>query len=188
MISTRKGPVCRNGQHKKQLDAQKVHEKIVGTLRESTKFNGSLPKAPSRVDSSMLLFLLFDNISHTVRSKIEKIVKLPSFTNSTPDKFLKTLETLPKQQVSFVLHHVFLDKYGSSLPGSKEGFMVRKMAESHGIVSIAAFEKEQKAEADKRGQRLNEKFAALNEQEKKIKASAKKTPVKQLPSNQKHVA
>jgi ParB family chromosome partitioning protein len=170
---------------KKQLDAQKIHEKIVTTLRESTNFNGSLPKAPSRVDSSMLLLLLFDNISHTVRSKIEKIVKFPSFTTTTADKFLKTLETLPKQQVSFVLHQVFLDKYGSFLAGSKEAFMVRKMAESLGIVPITTFEKEQKAEADKRDQRLNEKFAALKEQEKKIKESAKKTPVKQLPSNQK---
>ncbi|OQP65457.1 hypothetical protein A3860_17485 [Niastella vici] len=173
---------------KKQLDAQKVHEKIVGGLRESTNFNGSLPKAPSRVDSSMLLFLLFDNISYSVRSKIEKMVKLPPFSHNTADKFLKALETLPKQQVSFVLHQVFLDKYGNFLPGSKEAFMVRKMAESLGIVPISAFEKEQKAEADKRDHRLKEKLAALSEHEKKIKASAKKTPVKQLPSDQKKAA
>jgi ParB family transcriptional regulator, chromosome partitioning protein len=174
---------------KKQRDAEIVHKKIVDALRDSKNFNGSLPKAPSRVDSSLLLFLLFDNMGlPSVRSKIEKIVKLPSFTFSTADKFLKALEALPKQQVSFVLHQVFLNKYGNFLPGSKEAFMVRKMAESLGSVPIATFEKEQKGEADKRQQRLNEKFSALNEEEKKIKASSKKTPVKQLPSDQKQSA
>lgn len=174
---------------KKQRDAEIVHKKIVDALRDSKNFNGSLPKAPSRVDSSLLLFLLFDNLGlPSFRSQIEKIVKLPSFTFNTADKFLKALEALPKQQVSFVLHQVFLNKYGNFLPGSKEAFMVRKMAESLSIVPITTFEKEQKTEADKRNQRLNEKFAALKEQENKIKATAKKTPVKQLPSNQKQAA
>jgi ParB family chromosome partitioning protein len=170
----------------KQLDAQKVQTKISEALKTSEKFNKAVPKAINKVDESLLIFVLLQTLSYSSRNKVLQVMKLPDYTYGNGEKFFKAINALSKQQVSFLLYQIMMDKYGNNLPDTEGGFMLRKMAESLNIVPIETFEKEQKAEAEKRQHRLKERITSLNDFEKKIKGSAaKKTaPVKQLSSKQ----
>lgn len=174
----------------KQLDAQKVQTKISEALEASEKFNKAVPKSINKVDESLLIFILIQNLSYSSRNKISQVMKLPDYTKGNGEKFFKAINSLPKQQISFLLYQIMMDKYGNNLPDTEGGFMLRKMAESLNIVPIETFEKEQKAEAEKRQLRLKERITSLNDYEKRIKGNATKKPasVKQLSPKQQKAA
>jgi ParB family transcriptional regulator, chromosome partitioning protein len=174
----------------KQLDTQKVQTKISEALDASEKFNKTVPKAINKIDESLLVFLLLQSLSYSSRNKILAVMKLPDYTKGNGEKFFKAINSLSKQQVSFLLYQIMMDKYGNNLPDTEGGFMLRKMAESLNIVPIETFEKEQKAEAEKRQLRLKDRITSLNDYEKKIKGNSNKkpAPVKQLSHKQQKAA
>lgn len=161
----------------KELDAEKVQEKIVQALNDCKAFQ-ELPKASNRIDNTLINFLLLESLSYSSRATIEKILKLPAYKSDSKsqNQFYKSLESLSKQQVSFLIHQIIIDKYGNNLPITKEGFIVRKMAEALGLVPIATFEKEQKEKAAKRQERLKERINELNKHKQQLASSSKKLP------------
>lgn len=152
----------------KELDEEKIHTKIVDALKECKSLK-ELPKGINKIDTLLLRFLVSEQISWTDRSEVQKIIKSPAvFNTDDPTKFYKNLELLSKEQISFLIRLIILQKYSTNLPTTKGGVIVRQMAESLGVVPIAEFEKEQKAIAVKRQERVNERIAELKKQKQAL--------------------
>lgn len=157
----------------KELDEIKIQEKIVQALEECKSFH-EIPKTSNRTDNALINFLLIENISYSSRSTIEKVIKLNSGSNA---QFYKSLESLSRQQVSFLVRQIILAKYGTCLPTSRGGLIVRKMAEALGAVPIAKFEKEQKEKATKRQNTLKLRIGELNKHKQQIATKGKTVTV-----------
>lgn len=155
-----------------ELDAIKIQEKIVQAVKEYKAFY-NLPSV-SRTDNALINFFLLESVSFSSRSVVEKIVRQPSSANLS--QLYKWMESLSRQQVAFLIRQIILDKYGSSLPNTRGGFLLRKMAESLGAIPITTFEKEQKEKAKKRQQRLKERIDELNKHKQQLTKSNKALP------------
>ncbi len=153
-----------------EIGEENVHEKIVQALINYKPFK-ELPKAPNRTDDVLINFLLLECLSYSTRPIVEKIIKQPSSGNL--NVFYKWLESLSRQQKSFLVRQIILDRYGSNLPTTRGGFLVRKMAEGLGAIPISSFEKEENADTRKKQQRLKERIAELNKQKKGLVSSNK---------------
>lgn len=153
------------------LDDEKVQEKIVANLKENKQFLAA-PKTTNRIDNLLIRFWLLESIGYSKQSIVEKVIKQPA---SNLSQYLKWLESLSNQQVSFLIRQIVLDKYGTHLPKNKGGFMLRKMAESLNLFSVTEIEKEQKAKAQKRKQNVQARIDELNKLKKQYNATVKTT-------------
>lgn len=161
----------------KELDAEKVHKRIIESLNESNNLK-EIPKTSHRNDNILVNFLLSEHMGFHNRERYKKLPMLSNGMAITREKFYSNLESLTKQQVSFLVRQIILNKYSAFLPNSKEGYMMRKMAESLPDIPIAQFEKEHKEKAETREQRVNSRITDLRQQLKTLqKNKEKSTPI-----------
>ena len=144
-----------------ELDAEKVHKRIVGTMAESKELTefGQLPPQPA---DELLLRLHLWNAAHwEVQQHLSKVFQ---WTGNVANKtFIQRLEKLSAEQVSYMLRHVTFKQWKGNLPVHREGIALRKLAEAFPTVPIADIEKEQRQIARKRIKRTKERIQKLKE-------------------------
>lgn len=158
----------------KELDAEKVHVRIIGTLKEHKEIT-ALPSAATETDKLLLRFLIMDYISYNNRDVIKKITGMVAGRSADKgDKYYEQLQKLEDQHFIFIVRNIFFDRYNNSLPPHNDAYMLRRFAEDLGTVPVEAFEIEQKEKAEKRQKKLAERLADLAAQKKELRAVEKK--------------
>lgn len=144
-----------------ELDAEKVHKRIVEAMAESKELNelGELPPHP--VDDLLLRLHLWNSAHWEVQQHLAKVFKwIGDVANKT---FVQRLEKLNTHQVAYMLRQVTFQLWKNNLPEYQEGIALRKLAEAFPTVPIADIEKEQRQIARKRIKRTKERIQKLKE-------------------------
>ena len=164
----------------KELDAEKVHKRIVETVQEDKSMK-ELPKAFSPNDRVMMLFLLCDFGGYAVKEKVKKMLGLSlGYDMPKGDKLYPQLEALNDEQLAYLVRQIILAKYNTNLPNSAGGYMLRKLAEDLGTIPIEAYEIEQSEKAEKRQKNVDKRIAELQAQKKELKPKTEKPTPKQF--------
>lgn len=162
----------------KELDAEKVHEKIIEALKTDKSLK-ALPAAVHPNDRILLRFLVQEHISYDNKDTIKKVTGLEGiWGGKDPAKLYTTLGALTEAQMSFLVRQLMMKFTASSSPTNNTGYMHRMLATSLGTIPIEAYEAGQKETAAIRQDRVAKRIAQLKEQKselKKPKAKAAKT-------------
>lgn len=156
----------------RELDEEKVYAKILAGLKDhptQKKVDNKLMKD----EETFLWFLVMDKASYSVREEISRKLHIPL---NDYEKKTKALAALTPEQRAFMLRRVMMDQYGSNMPTSDYGRIIRKVAEGYQDIDIKGFEAEQKEICDKRESRAKEKIKKLKVETTKMKpGGGKKT-------------
>lgn len=159
----------------KELDQEKIHEKITNTIKDQ-KILEKVPQKVAHTDTILTNFILIELLDFTGREEAQKTIKSPALWNpKDKNKFLETLKNLSRQEVAYLTRKIIMQKYQNCLPTSSGGFMVRLLAESLGTIPIQNFENEQNEIFKKRQANSNRAIVTLEEIRKELKDNSKKT-------------
>jgi len=157
----------------KELDAEKVHKRIVETLKVSGL--EKVPQSTTPTDRVLTAFLVCENTGYDLKDKIKKAAGIDlGFGSVKAEKLYEKLEALTDQQMSYLVRFILFDKFTSSLPPGSSAYMVRKLAESLGNIPIESYEMEQLQKAEKRAVKVAERLHELEEKKKELKLKAVK--------------
>ncbi|SIO53895.1 ParB/RepB/Spo0J family partition protein [Chitinophaga niabensis] len=146
----------------KDRDKEKVHRRIIEAIKEDKNIN-ILPKKENQFDSILLNFLLIEHLGWRFE-KLEKIIKIPGLRSPKDiNQFRTSLKLLSKQQISYIIKYIIMDKYQSHFSNTKGGFAIRLLAEGLGTIPIIDFENDQKSIAANRQLNVNKAVAILKE-------------------------
>ncbi|MFZ1806396.1 MAG: ParB/RepB/Spo0J family partition protein [Cyclobacteriaceae bacterium] len=152
----------------KELDAEKVHVKIIEALKTHPTQKPSCKMKIMLQEEALLWYILIDKAGYHGKAEINKILGL---NKSNQEKTFKILSSLKPEQKAIILRKVMLDQYAGIYPSSDYGLIVRKIAEAYSDIDIKGFEAEQQLIRTKRESRAQEKIQALK---KEFKTTIKK--------------
>lgn len=151
-----------------ELDAEKVHKKVVGALGSLKDFNtvGKLPKKD--IDTFLERYLILRSASWELKQELFKTLNLKYFTGvyENHDKKIKEILSLTEKQMTYATRQIVFDSFKSHIPRYDTGYFLRKLAEEYKGVPIAEYEKEQKEIAEKRIDRQKERISKLKNPKK----------------------
>lgn len=147
----------------KELDAEKVHAKIVDSLQSSEDFNvvGKLENCD--LDITLMRLNLLQSADYYLKEEFIEDLKLKHVFNykSTAKSIFKELNNLTENQMAFINRKLFFAKNKGHLPNTTDGKVFRAFAELFKDVSIKEYESEQKEICKARNNRIKDKIKDL---------------------------
>lgn len=166
----------------KELDQEKVHRKIVEQVKEDKSIL-SVPGKACRIDDLIIKFLLFELLGYHKQGQLCKLIRKPGLEDtSNSEKFFPALQSITKEQITYMLRQIIIGKYSTNLPNSAGGHVIRLMAESLGSIPIAEYEQTQQEIAKNRQQRKQKEIAVLKEMKADISKNSKGKTKKPTPA------
>ncbi len=161
----------------KERDQEKVHRKIVEQIKEDKTLQ-VVPVKACKIDDLIIKFLLFELLGYHKQKELGKLFRKPGLENTSSfEKFFPALQSISKEQITYILRQIIIGKYSVNLPNSAGGHVIRLMAESLGSIPIAEYEQGQQEIAKNRQLRKKKEIAVLKEMkagvEKNTKSKAK---------------
>lgn len=159
----------------KELDQEKVHRRI----SEAVKADKAVTKIPLKstpADTVLLHFLLLEHIGEGTRGSIQKVIKAPGLWNPKDiEQFKKSLQSITKTQLTYLIRMIIIDKYSTQLPDRVGGYAFRIMSENTGTIPISDFEKGQAERARKRKQNIDKSIGIYQEMKREMLKPQKAT-------------
>lgn len=168
-----------------ELDAEKVHSKVVEGIKASkhfTEVDAKIKIVPA-TDHVAMMQMLFLQLDFKVKEEIVKALKLKGWngadTKAKSEAWFNSLRELSTAEVVHIIRKAWMNNYSGTSEKSDIGFITRKLAESFSDVDVKAIDEEQAQIRAGREARAADRIAALQPKKKTaVKKAAKKKAVK----------
>lgn len=144
----------------KELDREKVYEKILESLRKHSILKKDTTKKLMTDEEVMLWYMVLDKAGYQLKNELRRFIGV---TKDNPEKLYNLLKHLKLEDKAYMLRKVMMDQYGGNYPDSDYGFIIRKIAVGYGDVDIKTFEREQHEIREKREGRAKERIKVLQQ-------------------------
>lgn len=167
---------------KKVKDEEHIQTAIAKAFKEYDKMD-SLPIKPLPCNTVVVNHLVLEMLPWNVKEDVLGKLKIPNlYASKNLDAYVTALTKINSVQITFLLRHIFLEKYIQNLPDSKNGYLLRLIAEQMNCFPIKDIKVAQAEKANKRMNSMKTRIAILEEQEaflvKQQKAKDTKNNVK----------
>ncbi|WP_127127988.1 ParB/RepB/Spo0J family partition protein [Pseudoflavitalea rhizosphaerae] len=161
---------------KRQKDQEHIQVAISKAFIGYEKID-SLPLKPLPCDTAVINHLMLELLPWHKREKIFKILKTPDLYNSKSlEAYYNALLKLTKTQITFILRHIFLEKYSTNMPNNPSGYLFRMIAEQMKCFPINEIKAAQAEKAKKREANMKVRISVLQEQKAELLKKGKVKP------------
>ncbi|PQV48804.1 ParB/RepB/Spo0J family partition protein [Jejuia pallidilutea] len=144
-----------------ELDAEKVHKRIVEAMSETEELTVLGKHKHCKSTEVINRLIVWNALSWPKKEHYGKLLDIEKYDKEGANGLLKRLEELTKNDMAVIINNVGFDSFKSSLPKYSEAKALRNLAGSFGTIPIEDYEKAQKEIADKRKGRQKERIAKL---------------------------
>jgi len=147
----------------KELDAEKVHKRIVDALAEAPELK--VAKTPLQThDFYLINFLIWDSADYVTKRELRKDLNIDENKD-----IITQLFNLSGEQKAMMVKRIVYGKFKTNLPTWEGGRAIRVLAEGIESIPIDVFETEQNEKAAKRSSKVDERIAELETQKAELK-------------------